>query len=348
MFWMIICKRLGYLWMLVVLIMGMLEPCHAVNRVFLLGGQSNMVGQGLNSELVPPYDTEQNDVNYWNGGWVTLAPGFGNGSGYFGPEVAFGRAIKDALPGDTVYLIKYAVNGTALYNDWSPTNEANPQYTEFMNTANAALANLDGTGIEYEISGMLWMQGESDAYEGQSAGYETNLINFITAMRAEFDTPTMPFIIARVLDYYGGTLPPIVGSQTDPTQADIVRTAQVAVAETTPYTSWFNTDEYQVVDPGSNPGHYGTQGQLDLGNDFAAANLAFIPSVKITRVEPNIELRWNSTTGGTYTLRGNEDLSEEPSIWSLVVGGIPASPPTNAITIPLPAASAMFYIVESP
>jgi len=96
-----------------------------------------------------------------------------------------------------------------------------------MNTVNSALANLVTNGINYEISGMLWMQGESDAYEGQAASYETNLVNFISHMRAEFSTPEMPFIIARVLDYFGGdTIPLYSGTQTNPNQAEVVRAAQ--------------------------------------------------------------------------------------------------------------------------
>lgn len=329
------------LWACIILALGILVPCHAANRVFLLGGQSNMVGRGLNAELVPPYDTPQPDVNYWNGGgWVPLAPGFGHYTKAFGPEVAFGRAIKDALPGDTIYLIKYGVDGTALFNDWQSSGAP---YIAFMYKANAALANLDTNGINYEISGMIWMQGESDAYEGEAANYETNLINFIADMRAQFNTPEMPFIIARVLDYYGGdTIPLSSGTQTDPNQAEVVRAAQVKVANSTPYSCWFDTDAYSLFDLG----HYGTQGQLDLGNDFATAILAYIPSVKIDIAESIIVLSWNSTTGATYTVRQNGDLGMEPSSWSLVVGGIPASPPENAITIPLPVAPAMFYVVE--
>ena len=317
-------------------------PCHAVNRVFLLGGQSNMVGQGINSELVPPYSEAQNDVNYWvSGGWVPLAPGFGNNSASFGPEVAFGRAIKDALPDDTIYLVKYAVNGTALFNDWKPTT--GPQYIGFMDTVNAALSNLVASGIDYEISGMLWMQGESDAYEGQAASYETNLVAFVTDMRAQFNTPKMPFAIARVRDYYGGTLPPVVGDQTDPTQADVVRAAQVAVAGYTPYSSWFDTDGYQMV----NSGHYGTQGQLDLGRDFATATLAYIPSVlRIGAAGPDLVLRWDSREGAVYTLLGSEDLAADPVVWSVIESNIAATLPNNILTNPLPAASAKFYAVE--
>lgn len=331
---MITCKPSKWLWMCVVLVTGTLTPCHATHRVFLLGGQSNMVGQGINAELVPPYNDTQNDVNYWNGAWVPLATGFGWHSYEFGPEVAFGRAIKDALPDDTIYLVKYAANGTALYNDWSPTTGA--QYIGFMDTVNSALTDLETNGINYEISGMLWMQGESDALEGEASSYETNLLNFITVMRAAFSTPEMPFIIARVRDYYGG-------GGTPPTQADLVRAAQVTVAESTSYVSWFDTDAYQMV----NSGHYGTQGQLDMGNDFATANLAYIPSVlKINVVDSDLVFRWDSRAESTYTLFGSGDLAADPPIWSIIESNIIATLPDTVLTNPLSTAPARYYVIE--
>lgn len=250
-------------------------PSHAANRVFLLAGQSNIVGQGRNNELSPPYSLPQTDVNYWHnasGTWVDLAPGFGGRSTWFGPEVAFGRAIKDAYPDDEIYLVKYGVGGTALYNDWAPTT--GPQYTAWRNTLNNALGNLDSSLIDYEISGMMWMQGESDAFESQGPNYEANLTNFIADVRGVVGDPDLPFIIGRVLDYYGGNNI-IPGTSTS--HADAVRAAQQTVAENTDNVAWFDTDSFQVVDPVSNPGHYGTQGQIDLGNAFAQGYLSTVP-----------------------------------------------------------------------
>jgi hypothetical protein len=331
---MVISKPLKRQYTCISLMLSIMVPCHAINRVFLLGGQSNMVGQGINAELLPPYSEVQNDVNYWSGAWGSLSPGFGNHSHEFGSEVAFGRAIKDTLPDDAIYLVKYSVNGTALYNDWKPATGA--QYIGFMNTVNAALTALGNAGINYEISGMLWMQGESDALEGEAASYETNLVNFISDMRTQLNTPAMPFIIARVRAYYGG-------GGTPPTQADIVRGAQVTVAESTPYVSWFDTDAYQMV----NAGHYGTQGQIDLGNHFATANLAYIPSVfKISMAGTDLVLRWDSREGEVYTLLGSEDLTADPPVWSAIETNIMATPPDNILTNPLPGTPAMFYMLE--
>ena len=289
----------------------MLNCSHAANRVFLLGGQSNMVGQGLNSELRPPYDAVQNDVKFWSNGWIPLSPGFGNKPENFGPEVSFGRAIKDALPGDTIYLVKYGSNGKALYNDFKPYTGR--YYLEMIKTFNAALANLDDAGIDYEISGMLWMQGESDAYESQAEAYETNLVNFIKVMRQAFNAPEMPFVIARVLNHFGGTRPPKIGEQTNPTQAHIVRATQVRVAESTPYVAWFDTDGYAVVDPDNNPGHYGTQGQLELGKSFAKTVLELISAPAEPVPVEELDSQWKFYGKGIKKVeRGMFYMKESP------------------------------------
>jgi hypothetical protein len=228
-------------------------------RVFLLAGQSNMNGQGTNSELTSPYDSAQTNVAFWHdGAWEDLSPGFGNTSEQFGPEVTFGYTVRQALPSDRIFLIKYAVNGTALYNDWAPSS--GPQYSAFMSTALAALADLDAAGVDYEISAMLWLQGESDALEGHGEAYETNLRNFIDDMRTRFDAPDLPFYIARVREHYG-----------TPEQTALVRTAQVVIADSTANVEWFDTDSYN---PLINGGHYDTAGQVGIGIDFANTFLA--------------------------------------------------------------------------
>lgn len=226
-------------------------------RVYFLAGQSNMVGQGQVSELGPPYNEPQTDVHYWNGTeWLSLAPGFGADSEKFGPEVSFGRAVKDAYPDDEIYLIKYAVGGTTLYNDWSPEGEGEggPQYQQFMATTRAALANLEADGIDFKVCGMLWMQGETDADDRQGAAYEANLLAFIAHMREQFEVPAMPFIIARILPFYGAE----TGDNT------LVRTAQEDVADSDKAAAWFDTDDYELL----NAGHYGTEGLLRMGQDF--------------------------------------------------------------------------------
>ena len=66
-----------------------------------------------------------------------------------------------------------------------------------MNRTKDALMDLDEAGVDYEVSAMLWLQGESDAHENKGETYEKNLSDLISHLRTEFSAPSMPFIIAR-------------------------------------------------------------------------------------------------------------------------------------------------------
>lgn len=164
------------------------------------------------------------------------------------------------MPDQQIRLIKYAINGTALYNDWKP-NEG-PQYHGFMQAAQSALANLEAQQIPYEITGMLWLQGESDANEQMGAAYEANLAAFIQKMRSDFNTPEMPIIIARVRKFYGKG-----------EQAHMVRSTQQKLAQKMTMVAYFDTDD---LNPLVNSGHYGMLGTIEIGKRFTAAYLKIL------------------------------------------------------------------------
>ena len=231
-------------------------------RVFFMAGQSNMLGYGYSDELAAPYKDPLPDVRYWNGAnWVDLRTGFGRATD-FGPEIYLGHILNEALPTDTIYLVKYAVGGTSLWNHWKPNTGI--WHTEFVSRATGALARLEADGVNYEVSAMLWMQGESDAAENRGAFYEANLRGFISDMRTRFGISDLPFYIGRIRDYYGSTV-----------QNNLVRNAQVAVADTTNYVEWFDTDVFGDLIEG---GHYDTDGQAQMGTTFANIYLASGPS----------------------------------------------------------------------
>lgn len=236
-------------------------PQGAPVKVFLLAGQSNMQGIEINAELEAPLDQSQEDVKIWSGAnWTSLQPGFGNRGENFGPEVSFGRAMAEGLPDENIYLIKYARGGSGLVanDDWNPSGGSD--YLAFISRVKSALGQLAADGIEFEIGGMLWMQGEHDTLESATAaGYETSLRQFIETLRDDFETPGMPFVIGRITTEFGTTA-----------NNTLVREAQVRVAEETEGVFWVDTDELSL----GTPGHYGTEGQLDLGRLFAGEILA--------------------------------------------------------------------------
>jgi hypothetical protein len=220
-------------------------------KVFLLAGQSNMRGLGNPADLKAPYTEPPAGVRIWEGkSWVPLVARGKN----FGPEIAFGHAMAKQMPDVEIRLIKSAVSGSNLHTHWAPTN--GNCYMGFMKTARAALADLDANKVPYEIVGMLWLQGESDAGSPKRTDCEKNLTQFIAHMRETFKTPKMPFIIARVKQHYGGK----EGSK-------FVRDAQVKIGETDKNAACFDTDDCEMF----NVGHYNSAGLIVIGTRFADA-----------------------------------------------------------------------------
>ena len=263
------CISMKQVYCIVAAMMGPMliaTPSTAENVVFLLAGQSNMLGVGGtgwgDAPLSDPYNTPQTAVKFWNNsnnGWVNLQEGFGYDSKGFGPEVTFGYTLHNTiLPGDNIYLVKYAVGATSLAADWNPMGSG-ACYTTFKSRANAAMQNLTAAGLSPKLGGMIWMQGETDAcFSSYASMYAINLEKFVTKVRTDFAAPSMPFVLGRITTAYD-TTPPGGGN--------FVRTAQTSVPSMLEHVSWINTDDLEI-NP-TQPGHYGTQGQIDLGIRFA-------------------------------------------------------------------------------
>jgi hypothetical protein len=272
-------------------------PASAATKVFLMGGQSNMAGLGgydgyLGTNQPPwtdppynkadkpcpaPYSTPLTSVNFWNyspdtiaGGDHVLSPGTGNGwdslqNGYgyrndtFGPELSFGARLRQLYPNDEIYLVKTGISGTTLGGDWNSTSGAT--YNLFKSRTIAALNNL--TNVLHKtpvIAGMIWMQGESDAANaGFAANYATNLQNFVATVRSTFNAPAMKFVAGEI------TYMSIVALNATKANTDLVRDAQVNISSQITNASSFNTDDLTWA----YYGHYGTDGQIALGNRFA-------------------------------------------------------------------------------
>jgi hypothetical protein len=256
-------------------------PLLAETKVFLMGGQSNMAGVGgypgepsypADLPCPPPYNQIQTGVKFWNygpnsangagvhspgvgTGWVNLQPGFGYTNQEYGPELSFGYSLHEMYPDDEIYLVKLGVSGATLAINWNP-NGTGASYNLFKSRVNTAMNNLIAAGKSPEIAGMVWMQGETDATNHAYAlAYETNLTNLITKVRSDFAAPEMEFVMGRITTHFGS-----------PTDNALVRSAQDDIPSQIANTDTFTTDDLQLA----YVGHYGTQGQIDLGNRFAS------------------------------------------------------------------------------
>lgn len=208
-------------------------------RVFVLAGQSNMNGFGYNKDL-PDDLKEIKDVYIFQGNtasdgdkkgglgkWESLKPGHGTGfkfdgkknilSDRFGLEMSLAKRLKELFPKDKIALIKYAKEGTSVdslakanFGCWEPDFrglDGINQYDHYLTTVNLALQewDIDKDGKKNEIvpSGILWMQGESDAGFTKEVAekYEDHLHELMNLMRASLRKDDVPVVIGKISDF---------------------------------------------------------------------------------------------------------------------------------------------------
>ncbi|WP_026753470.1 sialate O-acetylesterase [Sediminibacter sp. Hel_I_10] len=270
-------------------------------KVFYLGGQSNMDGYGYNSDLPPSLNKEFKDVFIFhgnsvpdeqeNGGlgkWETLKPGHGTDftlnsdknklSNRFGIELSFAKKLQELYPNQKFAFIKYSRGGTSIDTlaagpfgswdvDYKGTNGIN-QYDHFLTTLQTALStnDIDGDGKEDLLipSGILWMQGESDAaYTEQIANnYYNHLKRLMDLMRANFHSDDLPVVIGKISDSWNDK----DGKVWD--YGELVQYAQEKYVKTDKNAAIVRSTRYYKY---SDRWHYDSEGYIDLGEKFAEA-----------------------------------------------------------------------------
>ncbi|QTN32616.1 hypothetical protein HZ994_09815 [Akkermansiaceae bacterium] len=198
-------------------------------KVFILAGQSNMLGQGnvspAGTKGTLEYTVANEPATYGfvgtgAGNWVVrsdvriknegaaaagLSVGFGSSATTIGPEVGFGHRMGD-LYENRILIVKASWGGKDLAVDFRPPSSGGTTgfyYTAVLNAVNDAIANLPAyvPGYDpadgYEIAGFGWHQGWNDRVDaGKSAQYQVNMANFIRDMRTALGVPGLPFVIA--------------------------------------------------------------------------------------------------------------------------------------------------------
>lgn len=167
-------------------------------QVFLFEGQSNAAGNGATNTL-PAELHEQADIlySYWvNGvedGWGPLRCQLNaSGNPYYGAEMTLGRALADSAESNVkIAIIKYARNGTPLYNNGNPDKCWNVMlddslYYQSRDFVLDRLNELRDMGYDPYIAGIVWVQGEGDCANLERAvAYEVNFTNLIEFWRAD-------------------------------------------------------------------------------------------------------------------------------------------------------------------
>ncbi len=189
--------------------------------VWVLAGQSNMVGENAYDGEQPPHPLSDpwpgrllafpNSTGAWQDAeenMHALAGGCFTGpcrSGV-GPAMAFGRTLIEQGLSHRVGFVPTACGGSSLAWDW--TAGTGRRYIHMIDTTRRAMraALPGGRGAAAQLRGVLWVQGESDGSrlvggDGQHArAYGRNLQALVAAARAELREwhPLLPFVVVKM------------------------------------------------------------------------------------------------------------------------------------------------------
>jgi len=139
------------------------------------------------------------------GGLTIGFTGYG-GATHIGPELQIGHVLGDMLQ-NQVLLIKTAWGGKSLFADFRPPSsgvKVGLYYTRMLQEVQEALDNLKNdfpnyNGGGYEFAGFIWFQGWNDMFNQAARDeYETNLVNLIKDLRAEWKVPNLPVVIGEL------------------------------------------------------------------------------------------------------------------------------------------------------
>lgn len=265
------------------------DPPETKIKVFLLAGQSNMDGRGDGSKLTDEDKArlaalgDRVQLAYNHGdivplGVTTPLPHIARKfelESTFGPEVFFGLSMAEAWPDDEILLIKRSLGGTSLYGCWNPDwtaekaalmneTERPKLYSDLVAYVHSTLGEYSEG--EYEIAGMLWVQGEADSGVKKygplpATSYGENLTNLITSIRRDTSVPDLPFFMLQV----GG------GAVVEGMQETASSVPNVFFI---PQSKDPNAANYL---PGYGPpiGHYNYEGMKRIGNLFSEAVLGY-------------------------------------------------------------------------
>ena len=231
-------------------------------KIFLLAGQSNMEGCGIVKYRPDSYATPPENVITWdaqNMKWSALeTDSFAvKRDSLFGPEIGFSHLMAKAYPDCTIAIIKTAGGGTTLWKHW---RQEGFMYKRFISNMENALQQLNESGAVYEVSGMLWMQGETDAEILEKAKeYELNLPVLINSVRKLTQKESLPFVMGRISSSLLKETP------WNFDQTVYVQKSQENVAAKDSNVFIINTDHLTTWDDNT---HFDARSQIWLGNEM--------------------------------------------------------------------------------
>lgn len=281
-------------WNICIFTLLVLIPASAApKKVFILSGQSNMNGYtNANDIFNDSYFTD-----YRNGFPVELYlalngnviakknfyPGYtgmewsGSSVKGFGPEMGIAKVLTSQMPGEQLVFIKVSWGGTGLAKDW--VNEQSGVFLWFKNQVRTALSLIESSSPQgYQISGMFWMQGETDAENKDAAyNYASNLKYFVESMIRPFFVNEyrthmslvnfkLPFVFGRIHEHSFYGFSSIVQNEQFRAQSMIACTRCSDDSRTA--SNWIIPNSYPET-LNFAPPHYDSRGYIKVGLGLA-------------------------------------------------------------------------------
>lgn len=294
--------------LLALLVLPSIAEAQRTFDVYILAGQSNADGRGLESDIsdsplldnpsnaiisyLNPAEIDENGVSdgdVSSNGFQNLAAGFSvapgergesldlgvpSGENYFGLELSFANAIG-AATGSTndVAIIKVTRGGTNLRNDWRAPTADDPTggflYEALIGHVNASLDQLTVGGNQANVQGFLWHQGESDS------GNSTRIDNY---------PGLFTDLVDGVRDNFGADIPVVLGELAPNRGGNTVEFNNTIQTLDDPNSSAFISGVSVVssaglTTPANDLTHFDANGQIGLGERFAStlASTATVP-----------------------------------------------------------------------
>lgn len=192
------------------------------------------------------------------------------------PAESFTPAVETKFGSENVIVVHDALGGQPIrrwHKAWKPTKDQNPKaigdlYDRLMKKVNTARKDHDLASVTF-----IWMQGERDAREQNTAVYANSLTGIYDQVSQDLKRDDVNFVIGRLSDFDMENK-----KYKDWTK---IRDVQVDVAKKHPRGAWVNTDDLNdgVNRKGKsiqNDLHYSADGYKILGERFAEAAITLI------------------------------------------------------------------------
>ncbi|HWB32976.1 MAG TPA: sialate O-acetylesterase [Acidobacteriaceae bacterium] len=165
-------------------------PAREHFHIYLLMGQSNMVGRdirSLASQVDNPRVLALNHDNQWVVAREPITYDTQKPVGQ-GPGIPFANEMLKTGPGITIGLVPCAVGGTPL-----------SRWVKGADLYEACMVRAKLVAPAGVITGVLWHQGEADTIDKQLADtYQARLTQMFTGLRTDLGRPDLPIVVGQL------------------------------------------------------------------------------------------------------------------------------------------------------